>query len=81
MNDLLRNQWFSLSAEGCLEPHQTPMVGVNAANFFHKKALVVDDDDDDDDDDDEHFYSLRTRFYKVIYIYNRIFTPLTHFNK
>ena len=24
--------------------------------------------DDDDDDDDEHFYSLRTRFYKVIYI-------------
>ena len=26
------------------------------------------DDDDDDDDDDEHFYSLRTRFYKVIYI-------------
>ena len=45
-----------------------------------------DDDDDDDydddgDDDDEHFYSLRTRFYKVIYIYNRLFTPLTHFNK
>ena len=41
------------------------------------------DDDDDDDDDDEHFYSLRTRFYKVIYIYiyNRLFTPLTHFNK
>ena len=27
------------------------------------------DDDDDDDDDDEHFYSLRTRFSKVIYIY------------
>ena len=25
-------------------------------------------DDDDDDDDDEHFYSLRNRFYKVIYI-------------
>ena len=25
-------------------------------------------DDDDDDDDDDHFYSLRTRFYKVIYI-------------
>ena len=28
-----------------------------------------DDDDDDDGDDDEHFYSLRIRFYKVIYIY------------
>ena len=27
-----------------------------------------DDDDDDDDDGDQHFYSLRTRFYKVIYI-------------
>ena len=27
-----------------------------------------DDNDDDDDDDDDHFYSLRTRFYKVIYI-------------
>ena len=27
-----------------------------------------DYDDDDDDDGDEHFYSLRTRFYKVIYI-------------
>ena len=26
------------------------------------------DDDDSDDDDDDHFYSLRTRFYKVIYI-------------
>ena len=25
-------------------------------------------DNDDDDDDNEHFYSLRARFYKVIYI-------------
>ena len=25
---------------------------------------------------DEHFHSLKTRFYKVIYIYNRLFTPL-----
>ena len=33
--------------------------------------FIVDDDgddDDDDDDDDEHFYSLRTRFYKITYI-------------
>ena len=27
-----------------------------------------DDDDDDGDDDDDHFYPLRIRFYKVIYI-------------
>ena len=33
------------------------------------------------DDDDEQFYSLRTRFYKVIYIYNRLLTLLTYFNK
>ena len=26
-----------------------------------------DDGDDDDDDDDEQFYSLKTRFYKVMY--------------
>ena len=32
-------------------------------------------------DDDEHFYSLRTRFCKFIYIYNRLFTPLKDFKK
>ena len=26
------------------------------------------DDDDDDGDDDEHFYFVRTRIYKVIYV-------------
>ena len=40
---------------------------------FYKKSIckLAQDEcylDDDDDDDDEHFYSLRTRFYKVIYI-------------
>ena len=33
-----------------------------------RNVSIAYDDDDDDDDDDEHFYSLRTRFYKVIYI-------------
>ena len=26
-----------------------------------------EDDGDDDDDDDDQFYSLKTRFYKVMY--------------
>ena len=37
-------------------------------NCYSSFIVVVDDDDDDDDDDDGHFYSLRTRFYKVTYI-------------
>ena len=30
--------------------------------------VYSDDDDDNDDDDDEHFFSLRIRFYEVLYM-------------
>ena len=45
----------------------------------NRKVFCYFHDDDDNDNDDEHFYSLRSRFYKVMY--NRLFTPLTHFNE
>ena len=65
---------------------------LNPSDFWQFRlfiGLIIDNHNsivnNDDDDDDEHFYALRTMFYKVIYIYiyiyNRLFTPLTHFNK
>ena len=34
--------------------------------FWNRRS--IGESGDDDNDDDEHFCSLRTRFYKVIYI-------------
>ena len=42
---------------------------MNLINELIKRRIYDDGDDDDgdDDDDDEQFYSLKTRFYKVMY--------------
>ena len=42
---------------------------MNLINELIKRRIYDDGDDDDgdDDDDDEQFYSLKTRFYKVVY--------------
>ena len=36
-------------------------------NELIKRRIYDDGDDDDGDDDDDQFYSLKTRFYKVMY--------------
>ena len=40
---------------------------MNLINELIKRRIYDDGDDDDDDDDDDQFYSLKTRFYKVMY--------------
>ena len=37
---------------------------MNLINELNKRRIY---DDGDDDNDDEEFYSLKTRFYKVMY--------------
>ena len=40
---------------------------MNLINELIKRRIYDDGDDDDGDDDDDQFYSLKTRFYKVMY--------------
>ena len=40
---------------------------MNMINELIKRRIYDDGDDDDGDDDDDQFYSLKTRFYKVMY--------------